>query len=80
MEFNKTKFFEIWSEGYVLQGNSSKAIFHGKFNGNTFKDALIAFKESMNDEYSKKCIDVENSKFWGCKLFDNENDARKSFG
>lgn len=74
------KSYDLWSEGYCITGGSSKAIFHGKFNGKTFKDAILSFKKSLTDEYSIKCVDVEGMKYWGCSFFDNEADARKSFG
>ena len=72
--------FEVWTEGYSATGNSSKATFHGRFKGETFRDAVIAFKESVTDEYSRKCIDVDEMTLWGCRFFDNQADASKSFG
>jgi len=72
--------FEVWTEGYSVTGNSSKANFHGRFKGETFRDAVIAFKESVTDEYSRKCIDVDRMTFWGCRFFDNQAEASKSFG
>lgn len=74
------KTFEVWSEGYRATGESGTAMLHGKFEGETFKDAVIAYKDTVTDLYSRSCIDVENLKFWGCRFFDNELDARKSFG
>lgn len=72
--------FEVWSSGFSATGCSGRAMFHGKFKGTTFKDAVLAFKESVTDPYSKSCIHVESLTYWGCKLFDNGKDARKSFG
>lgn len=80
MEENKTKTFEIWTEGFAVTGQSSRAIFHGKFKGETFKDAVIAFKETVTDKHSRDCIDTDKLVFWGCRFFDNEVEARKLFG
>ena len=74
------KTWQVWSEGYMATGESSTATLHGTFDGETFKDAVIAFRDSLTDEYSKKCINIDKLTFWGCRFFDNESDARKSFG
>lgn len=74
------KEFEIWTEGYIATKEKHKAMFHGKFKGNTFKDAVIAWKKTLTDKDSIKCVDLDGMTFWGCKFFDNETDARKNFG
>lgn len=74
------KTFEIWAEGYSATGEYSPATFLGRFEGDTFRDAVIAWKNTLKDEHSIRCVDVDNLSFWACRLFDNENDARKSFG
>lgn len=68
------KIFDIWSEGYVATGDSGKATYHGEGTGKTFKAACIKkFKDDNN--YCSK-----NNTYWACCLFDNEDDARESFG
>ena len=68
------KVFEIWSEGYAITGGRGKALFHGKIKATSFKEACdILFDDD-------KFYNPENLTYWGCKLFDNETDARKSFG
>lgn len=75
------KSFNIWTEGFAVTGESGKAQYHGNYKGKTFKDAVQNFKDNATmDESSRKCIDVENMNFWGCRFFDNKNDASKSFG
>lgn len=71
---------QVWSEGYLATGEQSGATFHGTFTGLTFRDAVIKFRDSLTDEYSRKCIDIEDLTFWGCRFFDNESDATKAFG
>lgn len=86
------KEFEIWSEGYRATGESSDATFHGKFAGETFDDAVNKFNEQCVKKYGKPSAEkgsvldgrtmkpLDDWRIWGCKLFDNEADARKSFG
>jgi hypothetical protein len=70
--------YEIWSEGYRATGESSGACFHSMSTGETFKEAVDAYAEK--DEEFKKYYDRETMTYWGCNLFDNERDARKTFG
>lgn len=74
------KTFEVWTEGYAATGQTCEATFHGKFEAETFKEAVILFRDSLSDDYSKRCVDLDRMCFWGCRFFDNEIDARKSFG
>lgn len=74
------KTFQVWTEGYSATDESSGAVFHGEFDGETFTDAVIAWRNTLTDEYSVKCVDLDRMRFWGCRFFDNEQDARKSFG
>lgn len=72
------KKYSIWSEGYVVTGNSSGAIYHGESEGNSFKEAVenLCKKEKGFSAY----VNLEKLTYWGCKLYDNESDARKTFG
>jgi hypothetical protein len=74
------KKFEVWSEGYVSTGLSCKADYHGKFEGEDFRDAVTNFRNSLTDKHSRDCINLDSLTIWGCYFFDNELDARKSFG
>ena len=68
------KEYEIWSEGYAATGESAPAHLHGKQEAESFFEAcLIFFKGSY-------LFNVDRMTYWGCRLFDNETDARKSFG
>lgn len=71
---------QLWSEGYACNGQSSGATFHGEFEADDMRGAVKLFKESLTDEYSISCVDIENLNVWGCRFFDNETDAKKSFG
>ncbi len=75
-----SKEFEVWTEGYAATGESSSAMLHGVFPGETFREAVIAFRDSLTDPHSIACVNVGGMSFWGCRFFDNEKDARASFG
>jgi hypothetical protein len=79
-EFEKVAFkhFEIWAEGYAATGESGRAIKMGEADGKDFKNACVNFAEK-NDSF-KKFFNPQYMNYWGCRLFDNEADARKSFG
>ena len=72
--------FEVWSEGYRATGDSSPAKMHGVFIGNTFKEAVEAFRESLADQRDRDCINLERMTFWGCRFFEDEQSARAMFG
>lgn len=69
--------FHIWSEGYRATGESAPAHHHGMALGRTFKDACANYFMTHDDRH---LFDADRLTFWGCKLFDNETDARKAFG
>lgn len=71
------KDFNIWSEGLACTGQSGKAQFHGSYKGITFAEACEAWAKSTDDP---NYFDRKHLTYWGCKLFNNESDARKSFG
>lgn len=77
------KEWEIWSEGYLatgMEGAPAKAQLYGKFYGETFRDACDQWAKTLTDPHSISCYNAERLSFWVCRLFDNETDARKSFG
>jgi hypothetical protein len=68
------KFYSIWSEGYAATGQSNGAIHMGSGYANSFKElCLNIFKDN-------RYYDPKDNTYWGCRLFDNEEQARKSFG
>lgn len=70
--------FEVWSEGYITSGERDGATFHGVWDGETFADACQAWADTTTDP--RKYFDRERLTYWGCRLFDNETDARKGYG
>jgi hypothetical protein len=73
-----TKVYEIWREGFHVMEGHSHAVLCGTAKGSSFKDACYAFSKK-NSEF-KTYFDAQKMTWWGCRLFDNETDARKSFG
>lgn len=86
------KVWNLWMEGYVctgMDGIPAKAIFLGSFVGKTFIEAVSDYGRKKSDIYEE--LDVNESgyqvkiingvpSYWGCRIFDNEDDARKRWG
>ncbi len=75
-----TRSWEVWTEGFSATGEQQGAMFHGRYSGETFDDALVAFKDSIQDKRSKNLVNLRTRSYWGCGFFDNGSDARKAFG
>ena len=76
---DKEKTIDLWSEGYDATGNSSKATFHGTYKATSLYDAVKAYAQTLT-KHEQSYINFETLCMWGCRFFDNEADARKSFG
>jgi hypothetical protein len=72
------KEFYIWAEGYRATGQSSGAICLGTAKGVTFQDACK--RKASEDARFNSYFNEEHLSYWGCRLFDNESDARRTFG
>lgn len=75
---NKNKVFTIWAEGYACTGQSSPAFLLGIVEAETFEQACVELANTTPE--IRKYFDQKRNTFWGCRLFDNESDARNSFG
>lgn len=74
--------FEIWMEGYRVQGGAGTATLLNVINAPSWDNAVAQY---MSD--NPGVIDVHDKEDgtkrytnWGCALYDNEEDARKGFG
>ena len=72
------KTFEIWAEGYAATGENGPALRLGVVQAENFRDACRVLVQQKPD--LKPWFNFATLTFWGCRLFDNEADARKSFG
>ena len=69
--------FEIWIEGYAATGESGIAQKFGEAEGKDLADAVRNFFKGRDDA---KYLNKSYTTYWGCRIFDNEADARKVFG
>lgn len=86
------KEWEIWIEGYAATGESAKASCIGISMGNSFMEACENFRYPQDikrwdgdiivhkGESLKLDLNRTHPSIWACRLFDNEFDAKKSFG
>ena len=87
--------FEVWIEGYAATGENSPArrlLKDGEtvtqWEGISFQQACVKALNELNWDMlytgAQGCgssyYDIGNNSYWGCRFFDNEVDARKSFG
>lgn len=77
-ESDEIKSYEIWVEGFNVTGNESLASLAGTSQGASFKEACAYFAEC--DVSWAKHYDAANNTWWGCRLFENESEARVAFG
>jgi hypothetical protein len=69
--------WQVWMEGFEATGDESGAQFMGMWEGETFKDACAKWAASLS---GPNHYDAALNTYWACRLFDNERDARKTFG
>lgn len=78
------KKYDIWVEGFKVQERSGKAQCLAKdVEGNSLSDAVKTWYSNIPDaeaKYGKLRIEENDISLWGCRVFDNEIEARKSFG
>lgn len=75
----RPQFWQVWQEGYASTGGPTGASFCGTFPGTTFDDACAAWAATL-PAGSRSSFNRQELAFWGCRLYDNETDARKKFG
>jgi hypothetical protein len=70
---------DLWREGFSMTGESGTAEFLGHYpEAKTVREAADAHA-AANPQFAK-LYKPEHLTYWGCRLYDNEADARKSFG
>lgn len=73
--------FEVWSEGYAVTGGSGQAQLIGEVEAETFAEACQKATDRAKAEGKDYgTFDPERLTLWGCRLFDNEADARRAYG
>ncbi len=66
--------FEVWTEGFIVPEAHGYAYKLGTYEGDSFLE--VCQREFGN----RRDYNAEYNSIWGCRLFDNETDARKAFG
>ena len=61
------KTYQVWTEGYRAVGISKRATYHGAFKGDTFREAVAAFKSSLKPT-QKDLVDIDRMTYWGCRF------------
>lgn len=82
---DEIKKFQVWAEGYAATGERGTAqhlVKEGETDtewpGRTFHEACINALRTL--KWDMKHYDNNRNTYWACRFFDNEKDARKSFG
>lgn len=77
--------YTVWTEGYAATGESAPAYCHGQVEATSFDEACIKLlgnsldkDKSQPDGYGRSRNNTYS--VWACACFDNETDARASFG
>lgn len=78
------KIWHVWCEGYAATGERGTASFVGKKWATTFDRAcFLLHKERGGNRMCGEFTPSHDGRppmYWGCRLFDNEADARRSYG
>lgn len=75
------KEWEIWSEGYQASGDSGTAVYHDTIEAVSFDEACQKYADSDPMVKSQmKRHGPGHWTYWACQMFDNEADARKTYG
>lgn len=72
--------YEVWIEGYLatgMEGVPQKARLLGTFEADSFRHACVQWAITNKET---NLFNIEALSYWGCRMFDNEEEARKSFG
>lgn len=79
--------YNIWTEGYLATGMegipATAQLLATDVEGKDFIDAVEKWYKSQpnaDSRYGNLSIDNGIPRIWGCRLFPDEKDARKSFG
>lgn len=74
--------YEIWIEGFNVEGVLGPATFHGYFKAHTFDGAVQRWASTLSP-LSQDLISHNDGNCWTIstsRIFSNEEDARASFG
>ncbi len=70
---------DLWMEGYVATGERAPASHLGVFSGENLEEAVEAWAKTLSAQ-DQGLVSFNPPRFWGCRIFDNEAEAREVFG
>lgn len=70
----------LWMEGFAATGESGTAQYIGTYNAKDLDDAVKQYMEVRPNSVHWDRFGRGRHAIWACEIFDNEADARKSFG
>lgn len=75
------KKYQLWEEGFATNGESGTATFLGEVEAESFQEAFRKYvTKKYSDNEIKSLVNFDRLSIWGCRVYDNEKDARKLFG
>jgi len=70
--------YAIWMEGFrVMEGDGTASLL-GHVYAKSFQEACDNWAKTHED--FRQLYDPARLTYWGCKLFDNEEEARRNYG
>ena len=70
--------YNIWVEGFIINGSHAYASYVGFMEGKDFRDAVIKWY----NKHPGRALNF-NEKYltdWGCRLYPTESEVRRIFG
>lgn len=74
------KMYQVWTEGYRATGEHGTATYHGECLAESFQEACEKLLGDSLDKNPDGTNRYPYPSVWACRFYDNEADARKSFG
>jgi len=76
----ETKNITLWMEGFAATGESGTAQCLGTYKATNLDDAVRQYMEVRPNSIDWDRFGRGRHAIWSCEIFDNEEEARKSFG
>jgi hypothetical protein len=78
----KTRLWTIWAEGFAATGESETAwqLNDAPISADSLDDAVLQYSQGSDNRQLFRRGRDGSWTYWGCRLFDNESDARGAFG
>lgn len=74
-----SKQITLWMEGFHVMEGSAQAQYCGCYQADTLEEAVKLWV-AENPRERTGLTNLNSLTYWGCRFFDNEKDARATFG